>query len=397
LSALAPLSTDSRAARGDAHLIDLASKHGTPLYVYDLERLRGCVRDLRAALGPSGAEPYFATMANDRLPVLRALASAGVGACVNSVPHLELARVAGFSLADIQFTSTGITREDMRVLQRLQVRTNLDSVSQLAAWSELAGPGSECGVRINAASLLGADAGDRIGIDARELGSAVAVAQRLGGTVTGVHCYVGTNFQRAEEMLPTLAAFFRAAASVGTLRYVNIGGGIGVDYQHTGVDFGLMRFGAAIADYATELRRILRRSIRVVVEPGRALAAAAATFVTRITDVKQLRGERYASVDASVAIFPRPFHHPQSPHRIRLLAAVGPSDAEALEGRETVIVGRTTFSRDILGRVELPLAIRPGDLLALDDAGAYCQSMASRFLGQPDPIEVFLEGVGDDD
>lgn len=55
-----------------------------------------------------------------------------------------------------------------------------------------------------------------------------------------------------------------------------------------------------------------------------------------------------------------------------------------------VVVGRTTFSRDILGRAVLPAAQQPGDLLAFDDAGAYCQSMASLFLGQPDPADSFL-------
>lgn len=371
---------------GDAKLIALAREFGTPLYVYDLEHLRERVERLRAALRGAGAKLLFATMANDRRPVLRTLAELGLGACVNSIPHLELARAAGFATDAIQFTSTGITRPDMRVLQQLGIRANLDSIPQLRTWFDF---GSEqAGIRLNAASLIGAREGDRIGIDAQHLGKALAVADRRGRRVSGVHVYVGTNFQRVEEMLPTLEAFFEVASRVRTLSYVNIGGGIGVDYQHAGLPFDVEAFGRQVADYANRLRNSLGRWIDVLFEPGRALVASCATFVTTVTDVKVLNGQRFAGVDASVAVFPRPFHHPDSPHRIRELR--GDGHEQATTAKPTTVVGRTTFSRDILGSVPLRRSLEAGALLAFEDAGAYCESMASRFLGQPEPAEAWL-------
>lgn len=371
----------------DRGIAALASQHGTPLYVYDLDRLRTRTTELWRALAAAHATLFFATMANDRVPVLRFLAKLGLGACVNSIPHLDLAIECGFSIERVQFTSTGLTRDDMCALQERGIKCNVDSLAQLESWFDLGGV--EAGVRINAASIGRGLPKDRIGIEADQVSEAAALAATCGGILNGLHIYVGTNFQYPGEMLPTLDGFFDLAASVETLSYVNIGGGIGINYKHEGPEFDVSEFGREIAKYALKLRHRLDRNIDVIVEPGRGLAASCGTFVTAVTDVKWLEGRRFAAVDGSVAVFPRPFHHPDSPHHIRQLRMVVGTEHGGMP-LETIIVGRTTFSRDILGLMRLPEDLRIGDLLALADAGAYSQSMASRFLGQREPKMVFL-------
>jgi diaminopimelate decarboxylase len=389
MSARAPSAPRARSRLGDTELAEYARRYGTPLYLYDLGRLRARVAELRAALHGANARLFFATMANDRLPVLRRLAELGVGACVNSIPHLELARRAGFAPGATQFTSTGISPADLRTLAARGIRTNVDSLAQLDAWLALGQ--REAGIRVNAASLLGAANGDRIGIEAAQLTNTIRIAESRGGRITGTHVYVGTNFQAPEEMLPTLEAFFELAVRLPDLIYVNVGGGIGVDYRHAGKEFDVAGYGARIGELANRLRARLERSVEVVCEPGRALTASSATFLTTVTDTKRLGERRLAAVDGSVAIFPRPLHHPESPHRIRqLLPDPGPT-GEADRGTPTLVVGRTTYSRDVLGTCVLPDDLGVGALLSFDDAGAYCQSMSSRFLGQPEPCEVFLD------
>ncbi|MGB8507962.1 MAG: hypothetical protein WCD76_06145 [Pyrinomonadaceae bacterium] len=378
------------APRSDAELAALALKHGTPLYVYDLPRLRARVAELRSALAGAEARLFFATMANDCPQVLRLLANAGVGACVNSIPHLSLASDVGFPPQRIQFTSTGIARADMRLLQTSGIRTNIDSLSQLEEWFGLGA--LEAGIRVNAASLGRGRSADRIGIEAADVNKAAAIANHFGCSLTGLHIYLGTNFQHHYEMLPTLESFFDLAASVSGLRYLNIGGGIGINYRHEGPGFDVFAFGQGVEEYTRLLRARLKQHVDVIVEPGRGLTAECGTFITSVTDVKELGERRFAAVDGSVAVFPRPFHHPDTPHRIRqIVAGVEPLHNDD-QYADTTIVGRTTFSKDILGAASLPQGLRIGDLLAFDDAGSYSQSMASRFLGQPDPQVAFLNG-----
>jgi len=371
--------------RSDEELANLAKRIGTPLYIYDLGRLRNRIIELRTTFRQAGAKLFFATMANDRLQVLRLLARYGVGACVNSLPHLQLARKAGFHTSAIQFTSTGMTRADMKVAQDLGVRVNLDSLQQLETWLALGA--SEAGIRINAASLGRNGRADRIGMDASELHLAQGIAKHYRSKITGLHIYVGTNFQTPDQMLPTLNAFFDLAGALVSIAYINIGGGIGVNYAHRGPAFDLPAFGKGLATCANKLRSRLGRNVEIIVEPGRYFVADCAVFLTTVTDRKRLAGKDIAAVDGSVSVFPRPFHHPDTPHQIRPLTRPGQNGHRR---RKMLVVGRTTFSRDILGSSLLPSNLRSGDLIVISDAGAYSASMASRFLGQPEPHEIFL-------
>jgi diaminopimelate decarboxylase len=212
-------------------------------------------------------------------------------------------------------------------------------------------------------------------------------ASSCGGVINGLHVYVGTNFQSADEMLPTLRAFFNMALSIPELEYVNIGGGVGVDYTRIGDQFNLLKFGSEVSKLTRRLAERMGRDVTLFFEPGRSLVASSGAFFTRVTDIKRLSGTTYVTVDASIAIFPRPFHHPDSPHRVQ---AVGRAhETKSLE--EVTIVGRTTFSRDILAQCKLPSTIELGDLLVFEDAGAYCQSMISQFLGQGEPPYLIID------
>ena len=368
----------------DTRLTAIANKFGTPCYVYDLSAFRNRVHEIRAAFDISSFRLLFASMANPRSEFLRTAAELGVGACVNSITHLSMAEAAGIDRKAIQFSSTGISTHDMLELRERDVRVNLDSERQAEQWYALSG-GLRAGIRINAGSL-GSGSGDRIGISVGKLGELVSLAKSHGSEVEGLHVYVGTNFPSSDGMLPILERFFDLAKTVPELKYVNIGGGVGVDYSgHS--EFDLPRFGSAVSELCGNLRKFFGRDIQLFFEPGRSLAARAGLFLTAITDVKELDGKRYLAVDGSVAVFPRPLHHPDSPHKVRLLLS---ADDNSSDQDDAVVVGRTTFSRDILATCRLPKNADVGDILAFEDAGAYCWSMASRFLGQPEPATVCL-------
>lgn len=356
----------------------------TPTYVYDLSVLQRRARDLQQALGGFHSSLYFATMANDNPQILRALAELDVGACVNSLAHLNLANEAGFPSGRIQFTSSGLSEDVLREIGRRNIRVNLDSIGQIEAWGRLGF--KSAGLRINAASLGRGRPFDRIGTDVSLLARAQQVARNTGVHLEGLHVYLGTNLMDVESARPSVEALFEAAAGVDDLSYVNIGGGIGVDYARTGEEFDVASYGRTLRELAQALEARLGHVIQVIVEPGRALVAGCGVFLTRVTDIKQLGGKRYVGVDASVAQFPRPFHHPDTPHRISSMPRPG---LELEPTLPSVIVGCTTFSKDILGAADLSADLSIGDVLICEDAGAYSESMISRFLGQPCPATSF--------
>lgn len=360
-----------------------AQLYGTPLFFYSLPKLRAHIARLRAALSGYPVRLLFATMANDRNDILRTIAEEGVGACVNSVPHLQRAFECGFDAEKIQFTSCGVPIDDMTYLQALGIPANLDSPSQIEAWCRLQ-PDGVVGARLNAASLNGSTAPpDRIGMDIPSFERAQRIASSYGSRVNGVHVYAGTNFQTAHDILPILRGLFSLVRQHPSLDYVNIGGGIGVDYSHTGDPFDYELFGAEVCALAGRTAEERGRHLTLLFEPGRSMVASSALFITRVTDMKMLHGKRYVVIDGSVSLFPRPFHHPGSQHRAFVLDA---PDGDAESTISSVIVGRTTFSRDIFGTYDLPESLQIGALLAFEDSGAYCESMSSRFLGQREAV-----------
>ncbi len=186
-------------------------------------------------------------------------------------------------------------------------------------------------------------------------------------------------------MLPALEAFFLLAEKIPAIEYVNIGGGVGINYASEIEEFDLPAYGQKICEMVLMLRKKTRRSIRLIFEPGRRLAAPSGAFVTTITDIKYLNGIRYIVVDASVAIFPRPLHHPDSFHEV-----ISPFKTSGSAYGDSVVVGKTTFSKDIMTRQKLPVNLEIGDTLLFDQAGAYCDSMRSKFLGQHEPSSIFI-------
>lgn len=357
--------------------------YGTPLFFYSLATLRGQIARLKQVMSGYPVRLMFATMANDRAEVLRAISGEGIGACVNSIPHLQRAIYYGFDPNTTQFTSCGLPVVDMAYLRALGISTNLDSPSQIEAWCQL-GPGAVVGARINAVALArSTNTPDRIGMDIPSFERSRKIAQSLGGRVNGVHVYAGTNFQSSHEILPTMQGLFDLVRRYPDLDYANIGGGIGVDYSHTREPFDYERFGEQVCVLARRVSDERDRPLTLLFEPGRSMVASSGLFITRVTDIKNLHGRRYIVVDASVSVFPRPYHHPDSPHRAYVLDTL---DQEETPTARSVVVGRTTFSRDILGNYDLPASLEAGALLAFEDAGAYCESMISRFLGQREPV-----------
>ena len=368
-------------------LTELVKENQTPFYIYELERLHRQYLDFKSAFPFEWFSLYFATMANDRDFVLKRLSSLNVGACVNSLPHLELSIKSGFNPEKIQYSSTGLSEQDMQKLISERVQFNVDSPSQLKQWISLGG--TKAGFRVNASCLSNDRPKDRIGMSLSDVETAKKMAVNKGLKVNGLHVYIGTNLPSHTHLVPTVKQLFELATGFKELEYINIGGGIGVDYLKSGDEFSLAAYSEAIQQERFKLCKILGRNLNIIIEPGRKLTASCGKLVTKVTDIKYLHDYRYVSVDASVAIFPRPLIHPEARHNVWTLNESASLESDTLY--QAIIVGKTTFSGDILSVTMLPESIGVDDILVFDDAGSYSQSMESRFLGQRTPVSFFLD------
>jgi len=370
----------------------LAARHGTPLYVYDLGRVVANLQRLRQALAELGTphRVFYALKSNRHPDVLAALRQAGIhGLDTCSPGEVDLARGAGFAANRISFTGTSLSDRDLdRLLKHPDLILNCDSIHDLERVAERA-PGHRVGLRINPGLGIGyrrnrmlryaGGSGTKFGLHREQFTTALRIARRRGLVVEGLHFHTGCGFLTPQ--LPVLDKIFRACRwfvdQLPALRYLNVGGGLGIPLVPEDAALDLTAWTALLrrhwAGAATEIWS----------EPGDYLVKDAGVLVLEANTVETKGTTRYVGVNGGFSVHPEPAFYdlPLWPVSCR---------APQPRGRlETVtIAGNINEALDILhADARLP-RLANGDLLAFLNAGGYGAAMASNHCLRGDFTEI---------
>lgn len=372
----------------------VARSAGTPTYVYSRRAILGAYEAYERALAGLPHLVCYAVKANANLAVLSLLAAAGAGADVVSGGELFRAIRAGFDPQRIVFAGVGKTREEIREALKADILClNVESAAELAAIDEAA---RAEGIRARVALRVNPDIDpqthpyiatglrtSKFGIAYDEALGVYRQAARLTGVeVVGVHMHLGSQLLKVSpiaDALERVAALIQALKEEGiTIRYLDIGGGLGIRYKDEvppGQD-----------EYVKALRRTLEAiGATVLLEPGRSIVGPAGALLTRILYRKRTGGKQFLVVDAAMNDLLRPSLY-NAYHEVRPVRETGGP-------RETVdVVGPVCESGDFLAKErELPV-LEEGALLAVMSAGGYGFAMASNYNARPRPAEVLVSG-----
>ena len=361
-------------------LLELAHTYGTPTYVYDLDKVSAQVDALLEAL--PRADLHYAVKANPCGAVLRHLAEQGLGAEVITLGELERALRAGFPPEHILLG--GPKQDDAlrsRAVQAGVKLVSLDSVSQWESWERDLQQDFQRQevevrflVRLNPAldprtheHLATGAAESKFGMTLKE---AQEVAEALGDTLAGFHVHAGsqiTEMSVYDEIFSVLRPLYARFPKTDTL---DLGGGFAVP------NFPLERFAEKVSGFLEAL------DVKLLLEPGRYLVAQSGVLLTQVLHVKE-GARRHVVADAGMADLLRPALYGAA-HPIRVLGA------ENKEVIEVDVDGPLCENADRLGRsVQLP-EVKRGDLLAVEEAGAYGFTMASNYASSLRPAEVVV-------
>lgn len=374
----------------------IAEAVGTPTYVYSAGAILNAYEAYERALGGLPHLSCYAVKANMNLAVLALLAQAGAGADVVSGGELYRALRAGFDPQKIVFAGVGKNRDEIREGLKADVLCfNVESPAELAAIDEVAraeGTRARIGIRVNpdidpethpyiATGLRTS----KFGIAYREARDVYRRAAGLPGIeVVGVHMHIGSQLTKVTpiaDSLTRVADLVERLAEDGiTLRYLDVGGGLGIRYRE--------ETPPNPADYVRALKPALERlGLTVLLEPGRSIVGNAGALLTRVLYRKTTEGRRFLVVDAAMNDLIRPALY-NAHHEIR--PAVEPPAAATLETVD--VVGPVCESADFLAK-ERPLPpVAEGALLAVLSAGAYAFAMASNYNARPRAAEVLVQG-----
>jgi diaminopimelate decarboxylase len=335
----------------------------------------------------------YAVKANGNGAILRLFAGLGAGADIVSGGELLAAVRAGFPPGRIVFAGVGKSDAELALgLDHGIGEWNAESEQEIARLGDAAsarGTVARVSLRVNpdidplshpyiSTGLREA----KFGVDIAEAADILRRARRRPGVEpSGLQCHIGSQITDLEPLgaaARDLARLSRVLLDEGLpLRTIDLGGGLGVDYEGRGVPGP-----AALAERV--IPEVEGLPLTLVIEPGRSLVAGAGVLLTRVLYVKENRGKRFVVVDAGMTELLRPAlyraHHRIEPVRPR--------------GRPRVVadvVGPVCETSDFLALDREVEAPEPGDLLAVRDAGAYGFAMASNYNMRPRPAEALVE------
>lgn len=391
------LSRDAGELCLDGHrLRDLATRFGTPLYVYSRRAMLAALAPYQRALAGRPHLVCYAVKANSNLAVLQTFAQAGCGFDIVSGGELARVLAAGGEASKVVFSGVGKTRDEMRQAIAAGVRCfNVESTAELEVLSEVAagmGQRARVSLRVNPDVDAGTHPyistglkGNKFGVAHEQaLASYRRAASLPGIEVVGIDCHIGSQIT---EVAPYLDALDRVldlveaieAAGI-TLHHMDLGGGLGITYTDEtppGADTLIAALLAKIDARGHGHREVL-------FEPGRSLVGNAGVLLTEVMYLKPGEHKQFCIVDAAMNDLMRPALY-------EAYMGIVNTHERTEPGETWDVVGPVCESGDWLGR-DRQLAVQPGDVLAVLSAGAYGMTMASNYNTRGRAAEVMVDG-----
>jgi diaminopimelate decarboxylase len=391
---------------GGCDLVDLAREHGTPLYVYDEATVRQRCAEYIAAMGPRGQVLYSAkAFASPQF--LRVVAEEGLGLDVVSAGELHLALRSGFPQDRIHFLGNNKSREDLEAAYGAGAIIVIDGAYEFELLRDVVPEGKRTPVLLRISPGVKPDTHDHIStgqLDSKfgfsiESGAARrAVEEALRHPrleLIGLHSHIGSQifalgaYEKAMEIMLDLLMQLRDELEFEP-RKLGAGGGLGIAYTNDD-DPPTPRHFVETVRQALEVGSA-RRGLslpELVVEPGRSIAGPAGVALYTVGSIKDIPGvRRYVAVDGGMGDNIRP-----KLYGARYEALLASDPDRPTDGKVT-IAGKYCESTDILiTDIAMP-ELKPGDIICVPAAGAYCLAMSSNYNGMPRP-EVLMVADGE--
>jgi diaminopimelate decarboxylase len=391
-------------------LEEIASRFGTPVYVYSQSAIEDAFDELEGGLHRLPHLVCFAVKANGNLSILNLLAKRGSGFDIVSGGELEhLARI-GVPGNRIVFSGVGKTREEIRAALRYKskrnrapgiLQFNVESAEELDVLLEESSrrsirranpPGVS--LRVNPDVKAGGHPHISTGLSEHKFGVAwpdartLYLQHRTSKFITwqGISSHIGSQIVGLgpfREALVRLANYLLDLRRQGiALKFLDFGGGLGVRYTNESP--------APRRAYARMVAEMVRPlGVGLLLEPGRSIIASSAVLLSRVIYTKKHSAKSFVIIDAAMNDLARPVLY-DAPHPITRVRRH--HSKEQGSPQRSDIVGPVCETGDSFLQ-GWPLGhVQPGETVAIWAAGAYGMVQASNYNGRCRPAEVLVHG-----
>ena len=381
----------------------LVETFGSPLYVYSERIFR---EKCHAMLAFCPYRPFavnYAIKANSNLSLLQIAREEGLRADVSSPGEALAALAAGFPPQDVFFIVNNAAPQELTFAIEKGLPVSVDSLSQLETYGRLLGAGHprrDICVRFNTGIGAGhhkkvVTGGDdtKFGIVPKDIPRVKALLATYNLRLAGINHHIGSQY--AQEMYIVGAkALIDIARQFEGLDFLDFGGGFYIPYHKEEGErpFDLQPVGAELARLMQDFCATYGRPLTCMIEPGRFIAAECGVLLGTVHAVKQIGANHYAGSDIGFSVLARPTlydaHHDIQVFPLEGIAATAPP-------RIANIVGNQCESGDYIAKNRALPPLSEGDIIAVQDAGAYGYSMASQYNMRPRQAEVLITQGGE--
>ena len=371
----------------NSKLIQAASEFGSPLYVYDANKIKYQYNRLvKSFKSVKNLQLNYAVKALSNISILKYLIDLGSGIDAVSIQEVHLALKGGINPEKIIYTPNGVSMDEIKFASELGVKINIDNLSVLEDFGN-SHPEIPICIRINPHIMAGGNSNisvghidSKFGISIHQIPHLKRIVENTKIRINGVHMHTGSDILDIDVFLRAAEILFETANHFKDLDFIDFGSGFKVPYYPGDSETNIQELGEKLSKRFNLFCKSYGKNLTLIFEPGKFLVSEAGKFICKVNSIKQTTSTVFAQVDSGFNHFLRPMMYGAN-HHIENIS--NPDDTERYYSIVGYICETDTFASN---RKVSTISI--GDLLCFNNAGAYCHTMSSNYNSRYRPAEV---------
>ena len=371
----------------NSKLIQAASEFGSPLYVYDANKIKYQYNRLvKSFKSVKNLQLNYAVKALSNISILKYLIDLGSGIDAVSIQEVHLALKGGINPEKIIYTPNGVSMDEIKFASELGVKINIDNLSVLEDFGN-SHPEIPICIRINPHIMAGGNSNisvghidSKFGISIHQIPHLKRIVENTKIRINGVHMHTGSDILDIDVFLRAAEILFETANHFKDLDFIDFGSGFKVPYYPGDSETYIQELGKKLSKRFNLFCKSYGKNLTLIFEPGKFLVSEAGKFICKVNSIKQTTSTVFAQVDSGFNHFLRPMMYGAN-HHIENIS--NPDDTERYYSIVGYICETDTFASN---RKVSTISI--GDLLCFNNAGAYCHTMSSNYNSRYRPAEV---------
>ena len=371
-------------------LLHIAHIYGSPVYVYDAEKITSQYQRLTSAFASvPKLRINYAMKALSNIAILKLMKELGAGLDTVSIQEVQLGLLAGFAPEQIIFTPNGVSMSEIEEAMRLGVQLNIDNLSFLEQFGTQHPEVPVC-IRINPHVMAGGNSkisvghiDSKFGISIHQIPHILRIVENTKMHINGIHMHTGSDILDIDVFLYAAEILFETAKHFTELQFIDFGSGFKVPYKEGDIQTNIEELGERLSNRFNEFCKEYGRELTLAFEPGKFLVSEAGRFLVKVNVVKQTTSTVFAGIDSGFNHLIRPMFYGAT-HYIENIS--NPEGKKRFYSVVGYICETDTFASN-----RQIAEITEGDILCFHNAGAYCYTMASNYNSRLRPAEVLWQ------